>query len=76
MKIVVKENDRLKSKLHNKTVSEYLVYLVDNDVNVKCFNEFGFDAKESRVKNLLETHFSNNEIKNVVEETTFENFIK
>lgn len=76
MKIVVKENDRLKSKLHNKTISEYLIYLVNNGVNVECFNEFGFDAKESRVKNLLEIHFNDNEIKNVVEETTFENFIK
>lgn len=82
MKIMIKENDKLTSKLHDKTISEYLIYLVEDNINIKCYNEIGNEAKKNRVNDLLYTHFINEDwnpkinITGVIEEMNFETFIK
>jgi len=74
-KIIVKEVDRLHGKKNkNKIISEYLIYLKIDDVNIKCYNEFGHNAKNDRVKNILFTEFSTslyeNEVNDLIEEIT------
>ena len=56
--ILIKEVDQLKSKLHkNKVISEYLVYLIENDVKLACYSELGKESKDMRVNELIVANF-------------------
>lgn len=79
MKIIVKETDRLFSKLHKgKFVSEYLIYLdLDGfNVNIQAHIEIGVEAKNFRVNEMIYEYFTdeNNNINSdgIVEEIPFE----
>lgn len=85
MKIIIKESDRLRSSLHkNRVISEYLVYLMNDGVAVKCFNLIGSEAKKNKVNELLLIHFvsdtwtENNKLylDEIIEEISFEDLIK
>jgi hypothetical protein len=77
-KIVIKETDKLYSKkVKNKFVSEYLIYLTIDNINVMCFNEIGDLAKKERVNMLLLEQFSTidlnqNVLGEIIEEITIE----
>lgn len=52
--ILIKEIDVLTSKTHkNKQVSEFLIYLCENDIKLNCYSEFGIYAKNLRVNELI-----------------------
>lgn len=73
MKILIKENDRLKSTVHkNRVVSEYLIYLMSGDVAIKCYNEIGEIAKRERVNEMLLTDFEISDYKNNINEVVTE----
>ncbi len=79
MTILIKENDRLKSTLHkDRVVSEYLVYLMNGDKPVKCYNEIGETSKQHRVNELLLTDFEvgeyENNISEIVTEISYDEF--
>ena len=57
MKILVKEIDRLKSELHNRYVSEYLIYITIDKVNIECHDEFGDVSKIRKVNELFNKYF-------------------
>lgn len=69
-KIVIKEIDRLNSTVHKpKSISEYLIYIMLDDVKLKAYTEIGEAAKKERVNELLLTHFiteQNNKINNKI----------
>jgi len=82
-KIVVKEIDRLKSStFSDKTITEYLIYLVLNqgggDIIMEGFTEYGEKNKDAKVNELIIEHFINNETlskinkKDIIEEIKFE----
>jgi len=49
-KILIKEIDKYQStSFENKTISEYLIYLMEDDVKVSAFTEIGEKAKKERV---------------------------
>lgn len=79
MKILIKENDRLKSTIHKgRMVSEYLIYLMNGEIPVKCFNEVGDIAKQDRVNEILLTDFEindwkNNNLSEIITEVSYEN---
>lgn len=52
-KIIVKQIDLLSSESSNKVIYEYLIYLMEGDVKLSCFNEFGESHKLNRVNQLL-----------------------
>lgn len=53
-KIIIKEIDRYYSQRNTKKyVSEYLIYVTVDGINVQCFNEIGEQAKKERVNMLL-----------------------
>jgi phenylpyruvate tautomerase PptA (4-oxalocrotonate tautomerase family) len=57
-KILVKEIDRLKSTTHKKKyISEYLIYVMLDDVKLNAYIEIGEKSKKERVNDLLLTHF-------------------
>jgi hypothetical protein len=79
-KIIVKETDRFKSKLHkNKTISQYLIYLNIGSVPTGGWVELGEEAKKIRVNELILLHFmeNNNEInkEDVIEEYSLKELI-
>ena len=85
-RIVVKEIDRLKSTVNgDKSVSEYLIYLILNqgngDIKLNGFTEYGDSNKKARINELIVEHFISNETldnidKNeIIEEITFEEYI-
>ncbi len=84
MKIIIKESDRLKSSLHkNRSVSEYLVYLMNDKTAIECHNVIGNEAKNIKVNELLTIHFvSGNwnenklDLSEIIEEISYEEFIK
>jgi hypothetical protein len=73
-KIVVKEIDRLNSTIHKgKTISEYLIYLIENDVKLACYSEFGEKAKNLMVNQLiLENINLNTSLEDIIQEVSFE----
>ena len=86
-RIVVKEIDKLKSSTFNdKTVSEYLIYLIinlgDGDIILNGFTEFGDKNKNAKVDELIVEHFVTNESletinkQNIIEEISFSEYIK
>jgi hypothetical protein len=59
-KIIIKEIDVFKSKLFkNKTISEYLISVILNDICVSAYTEIGEVAKKERVNELLVKFFIN-----------------
>lgn len=57
-KIVIKEIDRLKSTTYKKKyVSEYLIYVMLDDIKLSAHIEIGEQSKKERVNELLLTHF-------------------
>jgi len=76
-KIIIKEIDKYSSQnFRNKTISEYLIYLMEGDVRVSAFTEIGEEAKRERIHMVLLTSFpstlTKDEYKNYIEEITFE----
>ena len=48
--IVIKEIDVLVSKLHKgRVITEYLIYLMENDVKLACYSVIGDEAKENKI---------------------------
>ncbi len=83
-RIVIKEIDKLASAVHkDRIVTEYLIYLMQspylsNEMALEAHTEFGDDAKNIRVNELLITHFdiTDNEIpKGLIEVITFDEYI-
>jgi hypothetical protein len=77
-KIVVKEIDRLNSTVHKgKTISEYLIYLIENDVKLACYSEFGVVAKNLMVNQLILEHISfKTSLEDIIQEVSFEEVLK
>ncbi len=60
MKVVVKECDRFKSTLHkNRYISEYLIYIMIDDIPIECHSAIGEDAKNDKLLELATNHFPN-----------------
>ena len=65
MRIVTNEIDIYKSsKKRGKTISEYVVYLMFENTIVEAYIEYGVEAKEKRIKELISKHRVNNNITN------------
>jgi hypothetical protein len=81
-KIIVKEIDRLNSTVFKeKQISEYLIYLMLDDIKLNAYTEIGSDAKKERVNELLLTHFiteQNNKIsiEDIIQEMSLEEIKK
>lgn len=75
--ILIKEVDQLKSKLHkNKVISEYLVYLMENDVKLACYSEVGVESKDMRVNELIVANFDLKiALDEIIHEVSFEETI-
>ena len=76
-KILIKEIDKLQSKTHKgRVITEYLVYLIENDVKLACYSELGKEAKDIRVNELIVDNF-NLEIalEDIIQEVSFEEAI-
>jgi hypothetical protein len=75
--ILIKEIDQLHSNLHkNRMVSEYLVYLIQNDVKLECYSELGKEAKDMRVNELIVSNFDLEiALEDIIQEVTFEELI-
>lgn len=76
-KIIIKEIDKYSSQnFRNKTISEYLIYLMEGDIRVSAFTEIGEEAKRERIHMVLLTSFpstlTKHEYKNYIEEITIE----
>lgn len=74
-KIIIKEIDQYKSQsFKNKTISEYLIYLMEGDVKVSAFTEIGEQAKKQRIQMVMESSFpttlSKDDYKDYIEEIT------
>jgi hypothetical protein len=75
--IIIKEIDQLQSKLHkNRLVSEYLVYLMQNDVKLACYSELGKESKDMRVNELIVSNFDLEiALEDIIQEVSFEELI-
>jgi hypothetical protein len=75
--ILIKEVDQLHSKVHkNKLVSEYLVYLMQNDVKLACYSELGKENKDMRVNELIVANFELEiAVEDIIQEVSFEEVI-
>jgi hypothetical protein len=75
--ILIKEIDQLQSNLHNdRVVSEYLIYLMQNDVKLECYSELGKEAKDMRVNELIVSNFDLEiALEDIIQEVTFEELI-
>lgn len=76
--ILIKEVDQLHSKLHkNKVITEYLIYLIENDVKLACYSEFGKESKDLRVNELLVDNFTlETSLEDIIQEVSFLETIK
>ncbi len=74
-KILIREIDRLYSKIHKgKYISEYIIYLMENDVKLNASNVVGEKEKNNYVYSLMVlNNLSKNEI---IQEVSFEEIIK
>lgn len=80
MKILVKETDKLKGS-NGKEISEYLVYLMDDTKRpLMCEIVYGKASKNDLIRLILNEHFlsynNNLDIQNIVEEVSYNDFIK
>jgi len=74
-KIIIKEIDRLHSKLHDgKVFSEYIIYFYKNDVIIESHIEIGDLAKQLRVNELMIVNSISN--KEIIEEIRLEELLK
>ena len=75
--IIIKEIDQLQSRLHkNRLVSEYLVYLMQNDVKLACYSELGKESKDMRVNELIVANFDLEiALEDIIQEVSFEELI-
>lgn len=56
-KIIIKEIDRLQSKLFkDKIVSEYLIYYIENDIKIETMIALGTDNKNTMVDKTLQKY--------------------
>ena len=68
-KIIVKEFDRLHSKtFKGKFISEYIIYLMDNDIKLEAYTEIGDKAKNERLEMI--TSSNKEDYKYIIEEIT------
>ena len=68
-KIIVKEFDRLHSKtFKGKFISEYIIYLMDNDIKLETYTEIGNKAKNERLEMI--TSSNKEDYKYIIEEIT------
>lgn len=76
-RILIKEIDRLYSKLHkNRFVSEYIIYLMIDDVKLKAFTVVGEKSKERYVLAMLLTNdFGDLTEEEIIQEVNFEETI-
>jgi hypothetical protein len=82
-RILIKEIDRLYSKIHkDRFVSEYIIYLMENDVKLKTITVFGEQNKRNYTTVFLITNdfasanIEENIAKKIIQEVTFEEVIK
>ncbi len=53
MRIVAKEIDRYESKRHkNKNISEYIIYLMVDNIPIEAYIEFGLSNRDARITQL------------------------
>ncbi len=74
-KIIIKEIDKYTSqKFKDKTINEYIIYLMDGDIKVAAYTEIGEQSKKERVHMILlssfPTTFTKEEYNDVIEEIT------
>jgi len=76
-RILIKEIDRLYSKIHKgKFVSEYIIYLMENDVKLKAFNVVGETLKTANVTRMLIVYdFGDLTEDEIIQEVSFEEVI-
>jgi hypothetical protein len=56
--IEVKEIDKFQSTVFkNKTITEYIIYYLEDNVRKAAFTEIGDDAKDARIKKIMETYY-------------------
>jgi hypothetical protein len=56
--IEVKEIDKFQSTVFkDKTITEYLIYYLEDNVRKAAFTEIGESAKDTRIKKIMETFF-------------------
>jgi hypothetical protein len=61
MTIFVKEMDILKSTLHQgKKITEYIVYLMIDEIAVEAYMEYGYENKNNRINFLKQKYKINN----------------
>jgi len=77
-KIVIKEIDQFKSKrFKNKTISEYLIYVMCDGTAYSAYTEMGVQNKDVRVNALISQHFMENNdninLADIIEEYSFTN---
>ena len=77
-RILIKEVDRLYSKIHKgKYISEYIIYLMENDVKLKAINVTGETLKLAHVTRLLLSIDTSDLTKEeIIQEVSFEDVIK
>jgi hypothetical protein len=80
--ILIKEVDRLYSKIHKgKYISEYIIYLMENDVKLKAVSVFGEKQKHTHTTVMLILNdFEHTDIaeyikENIIREVSFEETI-
>ena len=57
-KIEIKKIDTFRSSVfEDKTITEYLIYYIEDNIRTAAFTELGESAKEARVKKIMETYF-------------------
>jgi hypothetical protein len=76
-KILIKEIDKLVSVVsQSRVVTEYIIYYIVDGNKVEAYTEFGDNAKNIRVNEMLLKHFvtDNNKItlEDIIEEVSFE----
>jgi hypothetical protein len=78
-KIIIKQIDILTSKLYkDKTISEYLISITQNNIPLDAFIEIGDENKKVRVNELMLKHFpdSNQSVDEIIEEITLSELLK
>jgi hypothetical protein len=87
-KIVVKEIDKLASAVHKgRVITEYLIYVMQTPYEytagtpLEAYTEFGENAKNIRVNELILIHFTSEDLLNInkdeiIETVSFEEYTK
>lgn len=57
MRILTKEIDKYKSLRHkSKMISQFIIYLMAEDVPIEAYLEFGIDKRDERIDRLITLH--------------------